>query len=294
MREMRNRLHSIFSLAALIVLAACAPTAAAPPPATPVPARPTLSGAAPSPTASARPHSTLPEPSPTPAEQNYTPICSPLEGESLADLTSPDLLKNPFQPPRPGDDGGHFGVDFAYWTAADGSAMLGLPVRAALDATIAAVVEERMPYGNMLILETSIEQLPPAWRAALPFQGYDLSAPLQPPLSLTCPDYDFTPPSGALSIYTLYAHLQNRPAFRVGDSVACGEEIGRVGSTGKSVNAHLHFESRIGPSGVTFSSLAHYDTSASVEEMRNYCLWRLSGAFQAFDPLLLLELPAAP
>ena len=35
--------------------------------------------------------------------------------------------------------------------------------------------------------------------------------------------------------------------------------------------------------------MAHYDTSATQEEMRNYCLWRLSGAFQPFDPMLLLN-----
>jgi hypothetical protein len=45
---------------------------------------------------------------------------------------------------------------------------------------------------------------------------------------------------------------------------------------------------RLGPAGVRFSSLAHYDASATIEEMFNYCTWRVSGLFQLVDPMLLL------
>ena len=58
--------------------------------------------------------------------------------------------------------------------------------------------------------------------------------------------------------------------------------------SGNALNPHLHIEARIGPSDASFSSLAHYDASATIEEMQNYCLWRISGLFRVLDPLQVL------
>ena len=67
----------------------------------------------------------------------------------------------------------------------------------------------------------------------------------------------------------------------------CGQAIGSVGMSGNALNPHLHLEVRVGPAGIRLESMAHYDTSATAQEMANYCRWRVSGLFQLVDPMQL-------
>lgn len=169
--------------------------------------------------------------------------------------------------------------------------MQGLPVQAVLDGKVAAVIKNRYPYGNMVIIESPLNALPSAWWTQNPMPTRE---PIQTPVpALTCPagTDEFNAASIELSIYLLYAHLDQPVNLKMGDKVTCGQVIGGVGTTGDSVNYHLHFEMRIGPSGAVFPNMAHYWNDATNEEMHNYCIWRVSGVFQMLDPLLLFKTP---
>lgn len=233
----------------------------------------------PSPTASPRPSA-----SPAPTALPPLEICSPLPGFEHSALASPDILKNPFAPPPAGRDDGHFGIDLAYWSDTSGKSMLGLPIKAVLSGRAVSVIPDREPYGNMLIIETPLRDLPAALADQLP-RPADVP---QVPTGLNCPDFSAWNEPKELSVYILYAHMATPSPFKPGAEVACGEEIGAVGTTGRSGNYHLHLEMRVGPAGATFPHMAHYDNSASVEEIAGYCLWRVSGQFMPFDPLLVL------
>jgi len=225
-----------------------------------------------------------PEPSAAPGLQ----LCSPLQGVDWAVL--PEMISNPFHPPRAGSDDPHQAVDFADIGAdglpLQGLALTGRGVQAVLHGRVAAVVASRFPYGNALLVETPLELLPGAWLEAL---SLPTPAPTLAAIpALTCPSaepLEYDPEKR--SLYLLYAHLEAPPAFEPGQEVGCGDLIGSVGMSGNALNPHLHLEARVGPAGIRLGSMAHYDTSATPQEMANYCQWRVSGLFQLVDPMLL-------
>jgi murein DD-endopeptidase MepM/ murein hydrolase activator NlpD len=249
---------------------------------------PTLAGPTiiPSPAYTTAPSSTpMPMPMPTPV-----PICSPLSDFSLLELQT--ILSNPFSPPAIADarDGGHHGVDFAYYSnPKTGKEMLGAPIQAVFPGRVASVSTDRPPYGNLILIETPLEDLPEEIQAL--FDTYPEPTPSAVETHLSCPatgiltiKWDTAHPS----LYTLYAHMNLPVDYQIGDEVGCGQVIGQVGTSGSSVNPHLHLEMRYGPGGASFESLAHYSGDATPEEMAAYCIWRVSGIFQAIDPMRVL------
>ncbi len=279
------RLLSVFGL---VLLAACAA------PATPRATLPSsaflvTTTVAPLATPTGTPSAT-PGTTPTNVGATATPavrLCSPLPGYNRTQLI--EAISNPFRPPaRPGSDDPHQAVDLA--VTQYGMAIEGHAVHLMLDGRVAAVILERFPYGNALMVETPIETLPGDWltRIAAPTPAPTLG----PHPSLNCPqlqvpsDWDHQ----ARSLYLLYAHMGGAPDFQLGEQVECNTSVGVIGQSGNALNPHLHLEARLGPGNARFNGMVHYETRATPEEMWSYCTWRVSGLFQLVDPTNLLNL----
>jgi murein DD-endopeptidase MepM/ murein hydrolase activator NlpD len=222
---------------------------------------------------------TLPSFTPTPTWQ----VCSPLQDVRLTALIG--QISNPYNPPPPGSDDPHEGIDLVDLQPGTSIAVAGMQVNSILNGKVAMVLHDRFPYGNAVMVETRMETL-----ADLQFVPPTPAPTLSVIPVLTCPKLE--PPANwevsPRSIYVLYAHLQTMKDFDVGDSIICGQEIGQIGSSGNSLNPHLHLEIRIGPAGVQIPSLAHYSNDATSQEMAWYCTWRVSSWFQLMDPLLVM------
>jgi murein DD-endopeptidase MepM/ murein hydrolase activator NlpD len=222
-------------------------------------------------------------------------LCSPLGGFTLKQL--PNLISNKFSPPPLGSDDPHQGIDFSIVDPDAGYATGGNPIQAVLNGVVATIIENRFPYGNAIIIETPMDSLPESWLHAnkLPTPAPTLN---NHPI-LTCPKVDYSDFSiysypveqADRSIYLMYAHLAGPIELNPGDPVHCGQKIDAMGESGNALNPHLHLEIRVGPTMARFHSLAHYDASASPEEMANYCTWRVSGLFQLINPMDLLSVP---
>lgn len=243
-----------------------------------------------SPVAAAVPRTPTPTattaPTPTDTATPALGVCSPFPGYRKADLLA--AISNPYNPPPPGSDDPHQAVDLA--VIQSGMAVTGSPVQAALAGVVALIVEDRFPYGHAVMIETPLSELRLQLAAGLPTPG----PTLPPHPALTCPALE--PPvdvsSGQRSLYLLYAHLESTPAFALGEGIACGQDLGRVGQSGNALNPHLHLEVRVGPAGARFAGMAHYEPRAREAEMAAYCAWRVGGLFQAVDPWFVLgDLP---
>jgi murein DD-endopeptidase MepM/ murein hydrolase activator NlpD len=202
------------------------------------------------------------EPSPEPAPFE---LCSPLAWETLPELF--EIVSDPYSPPPTNRaEERHHGVDFSHYRRKGYSSIEGEPVQVILEGIVASVIANRLPYGNMVIVETPLRTFPGGLLQDLGGQE-------------------------SQSLYVLYAHMISEPELVIGERVSCGQKIGEVGKTGYNiVNPHLHLETRFGPSGVVFSGMAFYTTTASIEEMETYNRWRTGGEFVHFDPMSLFQI----
>ena len=202
----------------------------------------------------------------------------------------PELITNPFHPPAPGSDDPHQGIDLSRMVNVGNTriAVKGDVVTSMTEGQVAAIIHDRFPYGNAILIEIPLKLLPEETKDQIIFQS-----PLKPTKpSLSCPETNGSDEisGNEESLYILYAHLESLEQIKVNDPVHCVQPLGKVGDSGNALNPHLHLEMRIGPSGITFASMSHYDNSATPEEMAAYCTWRVSGKFQLVDPLKFIEL----
>ena len=237
------------------------------------------------------------------AEQAYTPIppaetpilqtkvCSPLEGETLGELT--EIITQPFKPPRAGQDvenDDHHGVDFAYYRRKDLLSIDGLPVLSVLDGEVVTIINDKFPYGNAIIIETLLDSISPFLLDQLNPPSIQPTVVPDPKFNWASEELPFQLAETSRSLYIYYAHLKYPTDVKIGDKVTCGQQIGKVGNTGDSSNPHLHFETRIGPSGARFDSMAYYTAQSTQSERYNYIVWRVTNLFQLFDPMALLSI----
>jgi murein DD-endopeptidase MepM/ murein hydrolase activator NlpD len=188
-------------------------------------------------------------------------LCSPLSEHTLAEL--PEIVSAPYNPPPMGSDARHQGVDFSYYRRGDRSSILGMGVQSIFAGRVAASIAGSFPYGNVVIIEIPASDLPPELVEQLGIIGGE-------------------------SLYALYAHMGAAPIVSLGDSVTACQPLGEVGKSGNAGVPHLHLEMRIGPANQQFASMAFYSTQTTQEERDNYTLWRMSGEFRHFDPMIVL------
>ena len=272
-------------LVLMFILCACQPQVLVST-ATPTQSPPSQPTPTPSPTLTPTVAATaLPEPSSTPLPA--FDVCSPLEEETLQSL--PLILTNPLDiPPSFGQDTGHHGIDFAYYQRGNRLSIEGIEIYAMMAGKTVLTLDDDIPYGYAIMIETPLSDLPEAVQEIL-LAGY-LPVPEDPNYRLSCPEVPVPALTGEYAVYHLYAHMQARSKLNRGEPIACGDKLGTVGNTGYSSNPHLHLETRLGPSSAAFETMAHYENTNTSEQIGNYCLWRMSGYYQLFDPFILFDI----
>lgn len=199
----------------------------------------------------------VPQPTAAPAFS----ICSPLQGDALDELSR--IISDPYHPPPKGSDERHQGVDFAYYRHKERQSIQGVPVQSALAGRVAARIMDSFPFGNVLMIETPGDILAPDLAVELGLESGE-------------------------SLYLFYGHLESISSLQLGEAVSACQPVAAVGKSGNVGAPHLHFETRIGPAGQTFTSFSYYLAKNTPEERENYRLWRTSGVFRHFDPMRLL------
>lgn len=220
--------------------------------------------------------------------------CSPLQAIDLSDLrlitSNPFIFKYPFSE-GPDGDKNHPAVDLGFYSFKGLTTDDNHPIQALLPGTVAAIANNRFPYGNMVMIETPLDSLSPDLIKQLQI-GKSFSDDEIKTRSACQPDQTrISWSASSKSIYTLYAHMKNPPTLQLGDQVQCGEVIGAIGATGNSSVSieHLHLEVRVGPANAKFATISAYGADSTDEERYNYCIWALSEVFLPVNPSLFWE-----
>jgi murein DD-endopeptidase MepM/ murein hydrolase activator NlpD len=194
-------------------------------------------------------------------------VCSPLAGIDLVEIL--EIVSSPYDPPPPGKEDRHHGIDFAYYRRGEQLSIQGTGIQALLPGVVVMALEGSFPYGNVIIVESSLAAVPEKSMNQLEVREGE-------------------------SLYTLYAHLETSPQVFAGQDVAACQLLGTVGKSGNAGVAHLHLETRLGPGGSEFESMGYYLAESTQQEKENYLRWRIGGEFRHFNPLTLLAPEVLP
>lgn len=189
-------------------------------------------------------------------------ICTPLRDHPLDQLRL--IVSDPYRPPPGKSDARHHGVDFSYYRFGERDTIQGVGVQAVLPGQVASALADSYPFGNVLMIETGADLLPDDLRQQLGVQAGE-------------------------ALYLFYAHMESAPELRIGERVEACQPIGAVGISGNTVEPHLHLEARLGPAGTIFTEMGEYYPEASPEQRAAYQLWRTSGVYRHFDPMILIN-----
>ena len=206
--------QTVLTFLFLLFLSACSPAPEAMPTQIPTEMPTSVPSSTPLPLATETPIPTS-EPTATLVPLSVSEICTPLRDHDIAKL--PEYVTKPYSETLTSNkEQGHHGVDFAYlYKDGDGPVIEGVEILSIMDGVVVSFTNNRNPYGNMMMVETPYQLLPPE---VIVF--YDIKS--------------------NQSMYHLYAHLLDNPTLAVGQAVKCGDTLGQVGNTGNSGNPHLH------------------------------------------------------
>lgn len=232
-----------------------------------------------------------PTPTATPVPL-VTAASSPLQGIGVDELYL--ITSNPYNFQFPfveasGTNYNHTGLDLAFFKFKEFASILGHPIQAVLPGKVVESLDNRWPFGNMILIETPLEALSPEFLASIPLPAPFSENEIQSRSKCQPDQTRISWSQTQKSIYILYAHMQAPSSYKTGDIVNSGQVIGEVGSSGNAVVGaeHLHLEVRVGPSNAKFGVISDYLPTSTEEERYNYCIWALSEVFQPIDPSLL-------
>jgi murein DD-endopeptidase MepM/ murein hydrolase activator NlpD len=273
-------------LIALLVLAIMTGCSQFSNPTTSIPPTGTLTNTeTPTPTVTATVTSTIPPPTPT--IELISQVCSPIQGIDFSEL--PLIQSWEYISPTPYVESGHPAIDFGQYHFKDYPFFPNFPVQSIISGKAILVQQDLSPYGNMILIETPLNNIKESFLSSI-----TKPTPLPPSIysiDERCPvsGPEITWDSEGKSLYVLYAHMLEKPEVSPGDPVSCGQLIGIAGKSGHAAEEHLHLEIRIGPSNASFESIAAQGSAdITPVERYNYCIWALSGVFQAINPATLL------
>src|SRR3990170_505615 len=137
----------LIAFAMLFALSGCSGSTPGLPVETALPSLSAPTATQPEPAATSMPTATLTatdEPTVTFTPEPVFKMCSPLADHPLDEL--PEIIGDPYNPPPPGREERHHGVDFGYYHWRERGTMLGEAVQSALPGGVASVLDDHYPY----------------------------------------------------------------------------------------------------------------------------------------------------